>query len=180
MEELPKNIYEEAVFSKKVLDMLTVANEFCLYMEKADEYKRVDIFEYLQKLIPLIYLKISLLPEIDVTDENGAEHFVTEEQWEILFNTLRNKFGEEDIYHIIDSPGQGSVDPVRQSLAEGLTDIYQDMRDFVLLYQKPLKTAKENAVHDCKHLFETRTGYRLVNVLKAIHYLLYRESEEVE
>ena len=180
MEDLPKNIYEEPVFSKKVLEMLTVANEYCLYLEKADEYKTKDVFEYLQKLIPLIYLKISLLPDIEVMDESGTEHYVTEEQWEHQFNTLRIKFGEDDIYYTLDSPGKGDHEPIKQSLAEGLTDIYQDMKDFVLLYQKPLKISKENAIRDCKHLFETRTGYRLVNTLKAIHYLLFKEGEPGE
>jgi len=31
---------EEPVFSGKVLEMLTVANEYCLYAEKAEEYKK--------------------------------------------------------------------------------------------------------------------------------------------
>ena len=32
---------------------------------------------------------------------------------------------------------------------------------------------KENAVRDCRNLFETRYGYCIVNAHKAIHYLLY-------
>ena len=171
---------EEPVFSGKVLEILTVANEYCLYVEKAEEYKKQDILEYLQKLLPLIYLKLSLLPDIEVTDENASEHFVTEEQWENIFNTMRGKLGDLDQYFGIDLHIRLTHEVVQYSIAEALADIYQDMKDFVILYQKPLKISKENAVHECKQVFQTRTGYRLVNVIQIIHHLLYTETSVSE
>ena len=168
-------MYQEPVYSKKVLEMLTVANEYCLYLENTEKHKREDFLEYLQKLIPIIYLKSSLLPEVEVTDDSGTEHFVTEEQWETLFNLLRSKFGDDDLYYTLDLHDRNNSDPVKASISEGLADIYQDMKDFVLLYQKPLIISKENAVHDCKDLFAKRTGYRLVEVHRAIHYILFKE-----
>ena len=164
---------EDALYSRKVIDMLTVSNEYCLFLEKADDHSKEEVFQYIQKLVPLIYLKASLLPDIPVNDENAAEHFITEEQWENLFNILSIKFGNDDIYFFIDLNEKSHSDPVRASLSENLTDLYQDLKDFVLLYQKPLRTSQENAVRDCKNLFETRFGYRLVNIQQAIHYILY-------
>ena len=169
---------QDPLYSRKVIDMLTVSNEYCLFMETAEDRKKEDIFQYMQKLLPLIYLKASLLPDIPVNDENAAEHFVTEEQWENLFNILSIKLGEDDIYYFIDLNEKSHSDPVRASLAENLTDIYQDLKDFVLLYQKPFRSSQENAVNDCKILFETRFGYRLINAQQAIHYLLYPSSDK--
>jgi hypothetical protein len=177
MNEAKEGSIEDALYSRKVIDMLTVSNEYCLFMEKAEDYTREEIFQYLQKILPLIYLKASLLPVIPVNDEDAAEHFVTEEQWENLFNTLTIKFGVYDIYHFIDLNEKSNLDPVRASLSENLTDIYQDLKDFVLLYQKPLRTSQENAVRDCKNLFETRFGYRLINAEQAIHYILYPSAD---
>jgi hypothetical protein len=168
---------QDDLYSRKVIDMLTVSNEYCLFIEKAEDHPREEILQYVQKLIPLIYLKASLLPVIPVNDENAAEHFVTEEQWENLFNTLSIKFGDDDIYYFIDLHEKSHSDPVRASLAENLTDLYQDLKDFVLLYQKPLRISQENAVRDCKNLFETRFGYRLVNAQQAIHYILYSPAD---
>jgi hypothetical protein len=175
MSDSSKSVYEEPVFSRKVIEMLTVANEYCLYVEKAEEYKKEDILEYLQKLLPLIYLKVSLLPDVEVTDESAAEHFVTEEQWENVYTTLSTKLGNQDLFYI--APRDLELQPIKASLAENLADIYQDMKDFVLLYQKPLKVAQENAVHDCKTLFETRTGFRLVAAMQAIHWVIYPERD---
>ena len=167
----------DVLYSKKVIEMLTVSNEYCLYLESAKDHDKEGVLLYMQKLLPLIYLKASLLPDIEVNDENAAEHFVTEEQWEELFNTLSNKFGNDDIYYFIDLAEKSHSDPVRASLAENLTDIYQDLKDFVLLYQKPLRSSQENALRDCKNLFETRFGYRIVNAQKAIHYLLFPQTD---
>jgi hypothetical protein len=177
MNEINEEPIHDDLYSRKVIDMLTVANEYCLFMEKAEDYTKEKVFEYLQKLLPLIYLKASLLPDIPVNDENAAEHFVTEEQWENLFNTLSIKFGSDDIYYFIDLNEKSHSDPVKASLSENLTDLYQDLKDFVLLYQKPLRSSQENAVRDCRNLFETRFGYRLVNAQQAIHHVVFPLTE---
>jgi hypothetical protein len=167
---------QEAVFSKKVLEMLTVANEFCLFLEKAVEYPKESVLAFLQKICPLIYLKAALLPDIAVPNDEAAEHFVREEEWEGILNTLMAKFGEDDLFHYLDHHEKSHTDAIRASLAETFADIYQDLKDFVILYQKPLKASMEYAVYDCKRLFETRFGYLLVNAQQIIHYMLYKDS----
>ena len=164
---------DDPVYSRKVLEMITVANEFCLFLEKAENYSLEELLNFLQKISPLIYLKGALLPDITVEDEDATEHYVSEEQWETLFNVLYNKFGENDLFYFIDQREKSHSDPVKGSLAECFTDVYQDMKDFLLLYQKPLRIFKENAVNDCKRLFETRFGYRLLIAQAAIHCLQF-------
>jgi hypothetical protein len=175
-----KDLPPDPVYSKTVLEMLTVANEFCLFLEKAESYDRQDILQFLQKICPLIYIKASLLPAIVLSDEDAAEHFVTEEEWEGVFNALYQKFGDDDLYWFIDPHERSHTDAVKGSLAENFTDIYQDLKDFVLLYQKPRKASMEFAVYECKRLFETRYGFRLVKAHSAIHYLLNKEGDKGE
>lgn len=174
-----QNDSQDLVYSKNVIEMLTVANEFCLFLEKAEEYPLDQILSFLQKICPLIYLKASLLPEIKEVQDESAEHFVTEETWEGILNSLQVKFGDDDVYHYIDLHEKSNLDAVPSTLSETFADIYQDLKDFVLLYQKPQKASMEYAVSDCKRLFETRFGFRLVNAQMALHYLLYRESTDM-
>jgi len=170
----PENIRNNPVASKSVLEMLTVANDFCSFLEKAGDSGREKLLIYLQRVLPLIYIKASLLPEVEVEDEDAIEHYVTEAEWEEMFNTLRSGFGEDDLFYFIDLHEQSHQDAVRGSLAESITDLYQDLKDFVLLYQKPLTAFRQNAVMECKRLFANRYGYRIVNAHAAIHYLLYK------
>jgi len=164
---------DDPVCSRKVLEMITVANEYCLSLEKADAYSVAELTSFLRKIAPLIYLKSTLLPDIDVQDDDSVEHYVTEEQWESLFNTLHQKFGDNDVFYYVDLRETSHNDPLKGSLAESFTDVYQDLKDFLLLYQNPLRTFKENAVNDCKRLFETRYGYKLLNATAALHCLQY-------
>jgi hypothetical protein len=170
---------DDPVYSRKVLEMLTVANEYCLFLEKADEYSVEELLNFLQKIAPLIYLKSVLLPDVEVEDEDAVEHYVSEEQWEALFNILYNKFGGKDQFFFVDHHEKSHNDAIKGSLAESFTDIYQDLKDFLLLYQNPLRSFKENAVRECKRLFETRYGYRLINAQSAIHCLQYPEENDI-
>jgi len=157
--------------SKNVLEMITVAHEFCLFIEKVESYAQEDVLNYFQKIIPLLYLKGSLLPEIEVSDDSYLERFVTAETWEIIFNDLRNKLKLLDEYWVLEQKDDNEAS--KASIAENLTDTYQDLKDFVILYTKNTQTARENAIHECKMHFETHWGNRLLSALKAIHLIKF-------
>lgn len=164
------------ISSKNVMEMLTVANEYCHFLEKAHTYENKDILEYLQKIFPLLYLKGTLIPHVEVSLPEANERFVTAENWEIIFNELRNKFKPKDEYWVMDHSNYIDKEPEKASLADNLTDIYQDLKDFILLYAKGTQAAQENAVHDCKLFFQTHWGYRLVQAQKYVHHLLHEED----
>ncbi len=172
MEQNPQN---EPVYSRNVIEMLTLANEYTLFIEKAEEYSKEDILDYMQKIFPIIYLKACLLPTIAPNNEDAQERYVTEELWENIFNILRIKFQTEDEYWFLDNSDISQTDPIKASLADNLSDIYQDLKDFVILYQKNTRDAKENAVYQIKILFEKHWGYRIVNALKYLHYQKYKD-----
>jgi hypothetical protein len=174
-----ENTLNSPVAAKSVLEMLTVANDFCSFLDKSEDYPKEAVLKYLQRVLPLVYIKSSLLPEVETEDESAIEHYVTEMEWEEMFNMLHAKFGEEDIYFYIDNHERSHQDPVKASIAENITDLYQDMKDFVLLYQKPLTPFKQNAVMECRRLFADRYGYRIVNAHAAIHYLLFAEASNL-
>jgi len=165
------------ISSKNVTEMLTVANEYCHFLEKAHQYEVKDILSYLQKIFPLLYLKGSLLPVTEVQMSEANERFVTAENYEIIFNELRNKFKPKDEFWALDHAELKEINPEKHSLAEELTDVYQDLKDFVLLYGKGTQAAQENAVHDCKLFFETHWGYRLVQAQKYIHHLINADAK---
>ncbi|PID93763.1 MAG: hypothetical protein CSA95_06105 [Bacteroidetes bacterium] len=167
---------ENPVASKGVLEMFTVAVEFCLFVEKASNYKRADILTYMQKMIPLLYLKGALLPTILPEYPEANERYVTEMQWEDIFTPLREKFGSLDNFPYYNYQEMDMEPPSKGSLAENLADIYQDLKDFTLLYQKNSLAAKENAVAELKRFFTSHWGSRLVETLHYIHHVLTEEE----
>ena len=118
-----------------------------------------------------MYIKVSLIPAIEVSNPEANEKYFKEEEWEAAFNHLRKKFGEDNEFWYIDHYSSGN-EPVKSSLAECLADIYQDITDFLTLYQKNSLDAKENAVSEIRNSFETRLGFSLVNTQQALHYAI--------
>lgn len=167
---------EDPVYSKQALDMFTVANEFCIFIEGAENQSNRYVFNYLAKVLPLLYIKGILLPSVIVEYPEANERYVTEENWQDIFNNLRRIFSTEDVF-LNQNPQQLMQNNVREtSLAENLTDIYQDMKDFVLLFGKESHAARENALHDIKKLFADHWGHRLIEAHRYIHYLIYTEE----
>lgn len=159
----------EPAYSKAVIETLTVANEYCLFIEKIENFPTEELFPFLQKIITLLYLKGCLLPEIVVESDEANERFMTAEQWELIFGELRKKLANNDEFWSLDLDGPDETTPIKASISEQLTDVYQDLKDFVLLYQKNTKAAKQNAAANCKALFNSHWGIRIIDVLKFIH-----------
>ena len=164
----------ELIKSAAVLEMITVANDFCIFTESIDNQSNEDVKNYFMKVLPLLYLKGALLPDVEVSDEAANERYVTEEHWEEVFLSLEEKLGEDDKYWFADE----NNDLMKESLADNLADIWQDMKDFITLYQKPSLAAKENAVYECKRLFASHWGRRIPKALHHLHLTIFKSGPE--
>jgi len=168
----------EPAVSRNVLEMLTVANEFCLFLEGIEKYTKEDVISYFQKICPLLYIKGATLPFLNAENPDANERFVTEENWETIYKDVKEKLGKDDDFFMVDYNDNDYANPVKVSVSEYLADIYQDMKDFVLLYQRNTKDARENAAAECRLLFERHWGYRCIEVHKIFHYLVYKEADD--
>ena len=177
---MAESIPSDPVYSRNVLEMLAVANEYCVFVEQADDATTDDLCGFFQKICPLLYLKGALLPVIEPANPEANERFVTEEKWEMVFNSLRAKFQPSDEFWFADAAFEESPEILKASLAEHFTDIYQDLKDYLILYQKNSVAAKENAVAECRRLFASHWGIRISNVQKPLHHLIYPDLSETE
>jgi len=166
------------VYSNNVIEFVAVANEFCKYLDHAAEIKGVEMLGIMQRILPLLYLKASLLPELEPYFEDGNEKFVTEEVWFRIHDILLEKFGTANDYlEVFDEKINETDGPVVSSLAENMADIYQDLKDFLLLYQTGTQEVMNDAVWECRMNFENYWGQRLANSLRAIHRFIYSGEE---
>lgn len=177
---MAESIPSEPVFSRNVLEMLAVANEYCVFIEKSDDFTTDELLGFLQKISSLLYIKGALLPIIEPSDPDANERFVTEEKWEMVFNALRAKFQPSDEFWFADAAFEENAELLKASMAEHFTDIYQDLKDFLILYQKNSIVAKENAVAECRRLFASHWGMRIANVQKALHHMIYPDNADIE
>ncbi len=154
---------------KNIEEILTVAVEYCHFAESAHKYKPQDIYAYLQKVLPLLYLKGAMMPmDISVQNPEANERFVTAENYEIIYTDVKEKLGEADVFWAYDSDN-ANKELEKMSMAEHLADMYQDLKDFVLLYGKGTQAAQENAAYSCRYYFDTHWGQRAIRLLDVVH-----------
>jgi len=165
----------EPVFNKNVLEVLTISNELCLLIDNSEKYDKYDFLIILHRLLPLLYLKASLVKKVAASNPDASERFVTEEQYELTYQSLKKLFASGDVFYVT----QKKDITVKVSLAEFLTDVYQDIKDFLMLYQKSSIGAKENAINECVTLFEKHWGLKLIAALQPLHVLIYPISSKI-
>lgn len=166
------------VYSRNVIEFVAVANEFCKYAEHASELKGDELLKIMQRILPLMYLKASLMPPLNPFFEDGNEKFVSEADWTGIRDNLREKFGTaDDFLEVFDEKMKESEGPVISSISENMADMYQDIKDFLLLYQTGTEEVMNDAVWECRLNFETIWGQKLLNSMRAIHRFIYSGEE---
>lgn len=168
----------DPVYSRNIIEFVAVANEYCKYAEHASQLKGDELLRILQRILPLMYIKASLLPELNPFFEDGNEKFVTESDWTLIHDTLRKKFGTADDFpEVFDDKSNETDGPVISSISENMADIYQDIKDFLLLYQTGTEEVMNDALWECRMNFENFWGQKLVNSMRAIHKFIYSGEE---
>ncbi len=165
---------ENIVYSPKVLEFVAVANEYCTFLENLEDFTLKDFIDKAHKLLPLLYQKTVMLPKIESAFEDVNEKFVDEYEYNQVFESLRKKLGQYDAYQeVFDPVMQESEEPVSASLAEDFSDIFQDLKDFLLLYRISTNEVMNDAIWECQQNFEEYWGQKLTNALRALHNLRY-------
>ena len=172
-----QNFESEGVYSKNIVEFVTVAHEYCKFIEQSAEMTKSAFVDTSQKLLPLLYLKVSLLTAEETGDE-FLEKFVSELDWSIIKERISAKLGTHDNFIEIIRPDTfTSLDTESVSLSECFSDIYQDMKDFTTLYQIGSPDAINAALWDCVQNFRQYWGGRLLSVLNELHLLLFNNED---
>ena len=165
---------ENIVYSRNILEFITVSAEYTSYLENFSESPRKDFVFRIHKILTLLYLKASLLNELEPAYDSTLEKFFTEEDWNILKDSIAAKLGGFDIFvDVVEPDSQIDGEVTSVSLSECLTDVYQDLFDFVNLYQIGSLEIMNDAIWECKQNFEQYWGPRLLVVLSAFHNMIY-------
>ncbi|HIY35430.1 MAG TPA: DUF5063 domain-containing protein [Candidatus Paraprevotella stercorigallinarum] len=168
----------EIVYSRNTVEFVTVAAEFCAFLEQSEGRKRRDFVDTMLKLLPLLYLKASLVPHVEGDEEFYPEEFVTEQDYEYLRAMLSAIMaGEDDYMDLNNQDVRFSDEPVVRSVSEDLADIYQALKNFVETYRLGVEYNMAEAVAAVAERFGLYWGQEVADVLKALHRVKYRLSE---
>ena len=152
---------------------MTVAAEYCAFLEQVYDKEPSRVVDVLCKLLPLVYLKATMLSEAE-PEGLYLEEVVTEPDYDAIRQMLSEKFGENDDYlEVFVEDMKYSDTPVRRCISEDMADIYQALKNFVHSYRSGLDEVMDEAVAVCAEGFRTYWGQTLTNTLRAVHNVRY-------
>ena len=168
---------DHPVYSRNVVEFVTVAVEYCNFIEQCKNTSAKDFASSMLRILPLTYLKASMLTAIESEDENQNEDFVTEEIYVYILELVSEKFGEKDLDCDVPETASQSNEMTTAPISEILTDIYQDLKNFVMGYRTGEVTIMNEAIFVCKLNFEQFWGARLLAAQPAIHKLVFGNTD---
>lgn len=152
------------IYSKNAVEFVTVALEYCAYLENPAGKTRETFAGVMQKILPLLYLKTAMVEKPLPYSGDDPATYVSEELYAAIQKSARELLGAGDDYF----DGEEAA-----SISETLADIYQDLKDFTECYRAGQRESSEAALYNCLDNFETYWGRKLISALAPIHDIVY-------
>ncbi len=170
---------QDIIFERNSVEFVTVAAEYCGFLERSSGMERVRFVDTAVKILPLLYLKALLLPECEVVGLDEPENYVTEDIYEQMRAHLASVMGDKDEYLEVFTPDMVySETPLTRAVSEDLCDIYQALRDFIFVFKQGSRDTMHDSLALCRERFQEYWGQNLVNTLRALHEAKFGKPEE--
>ncbi len=169
----------KVIFERNSVEFVTVAAQYCQFLENIEGMERDEFVDTILKILPLLYVKALLLPDMEVMDDEDAlETCVTEETYSLMNAQLADIMGDRDDYlDVFVEDMKYSDQPVTRYISEGLADIYQDIKDFIFVFRQGVNHNMHNALVTCQENFKLYWGQKLVNTLRALHDVRFNDTK---
>ncbi len=160
------------VYSSKMVDFVTISNDFCLYLEHLKEEEGKAFI--LQSVTHLsgAYAALLKLGETEPVLDSPGEPTVTEEEWSAIYKRIAILLGEyNDILRQAEEDEFDRSELVRHTISEDMADVYQDLKDFTVIYSRGIEELMNDAAWELRERFAEHWGKKLLRSLMALHEL---------
>ena len=166
----------DSLIAPQTKEFVKLCRRYFEYLDKMPDKKISDFWTKQLRLLPEIYYGVFSLPQIDARYSSDVEKFVTEREYNRIFINLVSFIGSLDKFSdFTDLSHPGTMKVINASLSEILTDIYQELKDFVLLYETGTLENMNDAIADCFDTFGQFWGVKLLTATRIIHVNLFQE-----
>ena len=146
-------------------------------LENAASLNRKEFISSMLKLLPLLYLKSQIVLHFNNESDVYLEHVVTEDDYNAIRYSIADKLGEYDDYlDVFLEDMKYSDSPIHRTVSEDLADIYQELRDFLHIYEQDFEESTAAALGELSDTFAQRWGQTVVNVLRPLHETMYNSD----
>lgn len=155
------------------------ACQFCSVVDSASSSNRTELLSKLYRILPVLISEAISLPDASL-DYGGPQETAGcglrigapgEHEWRKLYNFLKEKLGDWDLYHQVFDPTKDS-EAICGTLADDIADIYRDLRKGLAFREKRSGQPDVDAVWTWHLLFYSHWGKHAMDALLTIHFRL--------
>lgn len=158
-----------------------VAHEFCSIVDSAPKLDKVELLTAIYVVLPRLINEAIGLPKIETPDEDDApiepeppsvrqKASMTDEQWGLLYNSLKEKLGDWDLYWQVFDPTTDK-EAVCGTLADDIADIYRDLKEGLVL-KETLAALPDDIIWEWRLRYYFHWGKHALDALLTIHFWL--------
>ena len=144
-----------------------IAKRFCSVVDSASSMDRTEFVAQIYRILPKVIDEAISIPEVESSDSPRKKF---SQQWDGLYNSLKEKLGDWNAYHQTFDPTQ-DTEAIFGSLADDIADIYLDLqKGLAFIETSPVQP--EDAIWTWRVLFYSHWGQHAMNALQTIHFRL--------
>ena len=150
---------------KSTLEFVTVAAEFCAFVEKAKKFSKKDFVTKLHKMLSLIYLKTTLLTPFSGADSEGeVEAYLSEYEYEYIKRNVSLVLGQSDSYISIFNAASVDEETEQAELSDCVADVYHNLKNFVENYRSLSEESAKASRAELLSDFKEYWGVKLLSL----------------
>jgi hypothetical protein len=166
------------VYSSALVEFVRAANTYCRFLEQLKGTEGKAFIAESVRLLAELYALFLLTGETEPVFDSPPESTVTEQEWSALFQRIAGILGgSNDILRVATEDEFDRSELVNHTISEDMADLYQELRDFTVLYSRGLEELMNDAAWELKERFAEHWGTKLLRALSALHLLFVAEVD---
>ena len=158
-------------------EFVELCRRYFEYLEELPDSNISDFWVVQLGFLTEIYAGVLRLPQLEAHYSSEIEKFVTEREYNKMFAVLSEYIGSLDKFADFNNLGNpGIMKVIDASISETLTDIFQELKDFVFLYETGTLENMNDAIVECIDTFGQYWGVKLLSAARIIHINLYQQK----
>ena len=167
----------EIIDTKTFKEFLNEVASFCRFMELGEKINTRAFLKLTQTHLQKLYLHGQQLQVVDLNYNKDIDDLLTDTEFKTVLLSISNKLSDKTLYWIVFDPtNEGDTEPVCGDLTDDLGDIYKDLKNALLLFEKQQPAEIENAVWSFKSSFDIHWSTHCINAIYALHYFIQNAS----
>ncbi len=164
-----------------------IAYQFCSVVDSGSSMKRAELLQKIYRILPALIGEAIALPDLDLRNDDDqtlelnqpaprAKVRLSQQQWDRLYNLLKEQLGDWDLYHQVFDPTE-DTEATFGSLADDIADIYRDLKEGLVLSETH-QAPPGDIVWEWRLGFYSHWGKHAMDALLTIHFRLQNAVSE--